>query len=163
MPALRVRPAALPEPPARRVQGVYKGCTRGAQRMLTLEKLVQPSCIRCVPLVHGAILSFWSVAAGPVRPRKQARYQLCAIQSRVRAGALSIFETVRAFRYSHGSAMHLPYGHGQSQHPSPQCWCGYALKKRHGGCRSPARCANSGASGGAPASWSAPALWRFGT
>ena len=31
---------------------VYKGCTPDAQRMLTLETVVQPLCIRCAPLVH---------------------------------------------------------------------------------------------------------------
>jgi hypothetical protein len=31
---------------------VYKGCTREAQGMPTLEKGVQPLCIRCAPLVH---------------------------------------------------------------------------------------------------------------
>jgi hypothetical protein len=34
---------------------VYKGCTKEAQRMHTLLELVQPLCIRCAPLVHGAI------------------------------------------------------------------------------------------------------------
>ena len=33
---------------------VYKGCTREAQRMPTLETGVQLSCIRGAPLVHGA-------------------------------------------------------------------------------------------------------------
>src|SRR5271169_1759902 len=42
------------------VQGVYKGCTREAQGMLTLEKVVQPSCIRCAPLVHDAKSRQWA-------------------------------------------------------------------------------------------------------
>ena len=40
------------EPCQAHLNAVYKGCTREAQGMLTLKKVVHPSCIRCTPLVH---------------------------------------------------------------------------------------------------------------
>ena len=42
------------------MNAVYKGCTREAQGMLTLEKVVQPSFIRCTPLVHDAKSPHWA-------------------------------------------------------------------------------------------------------